>query len=58
MHALKILCLTVIQLVRQAWAFPHTVATALKDRRQQVLLKAHEVDRLDRIRNPSKCVGK
>jgi hypothetical protein len=58
MDTLKIICLTIIQLVKQAWSLPQTVAFALKQRRRQLVLNAHEVERLDRIRNPSKYVGK
>jgi hypothetical protein len=58
MRALKLICLTIMQLSKQAWLLPQTVANALKQRRQQVVLDALEVERLDRIRNPSKYRGK
>ena len=58
MHTLKLICLTVLQLAKQAWLLPQSVANALKQRRQQVVLDEHEAERLDRIRNPSKYRGK
>lgn len=58
MNTLKLICLTVIQLVKQAWLFPKTVVVALKLRWRQVVPNKHEVERLDRIRNPSKYKGK
>ena len=58
MHTLKLICLTLMQLAKQAWLLPQSVAKALKQRRQQVVLNEHEAERLDRIRNPSKYRGK
>ena len=58
MNTLKLICLTIIQLVKQAWLLPQTVANAVKQRRQQVVLNEREAERLDRIRNPSKYRGK
>ena len=58
MHTLKLICLTIIHLLKQAWLLPQTIAHAVKQRRQQVMLNELEVERLDRIRNPSKYMGK
>ena len=58
MHILKLICLTVFQLVKQVWFLPKSVANAVQQRRRRVVLKALEVERLDRIRNPSKYLGK
>ena len=58
MHILKLICQTTIGLFRQAWLFPHSVAVALKQRRRQFALNVLEAERLDRIRNPSKYLGK
>jgi len=58
MHALKLICLTFFQLARQAWLLPQTISNAVKQRRQQVVLNELEAERLDRIRNPSKYLGK
>jgi hypothetical protein len=58
MHTLKVICLTVLQLVKQVWLLPQSVANAVKQRRRQVVLNELEAERLDRIRNPLKYLGK
>jgi len=58
MNTLKLVYLTIIQLFKQACLLPRTVANAVRQRRRQVVLDEHEVERLDRIRNPSKYLGK
>jgi len=58
MRTLKIICLTIVHLVKQAWFLPRTLAEAGKDRRRQIVLDELEAERLDRIRNPSKYVGR
>ena len=58
MHTLKLIGLTLIQLVKQTWLLPQTIANAVNQRRRQVVLNEHEAERLDRIRNPSKYLGK
>ena len=58
MNTLKLICLTAFLLVKQAWLLPQSIALALKQRRQQTVLNELEVERLDRIRNPSKYRGK
>jgi len=58
MNTLKLICLTIFQLVKQARLLPQVIANAIKQRRQQVVLNELEVERLDRIRNPEKYRGK
>ena len=58
MHTLKLICLTIIQLLKQAWLLPQSVAIAVQQRQRQAVLNELEVERLDRIRNPSKYLGK
>ena len=58
MHFLKLFCQTAVGLFKQASLFPHFVAAALKQRRRQFSLDVLEAERLDRIRNPSKYLGK
>ena len=58
MNTLKLICLTIIQLIKQAWSLPQSVAIAVKQRRRQIVLSEREAERLDRIRNPSKYLGK
>jgi hypothetical protein len=57
MNILKLVYLTLIQLVKQAWLLPQIIVNAFKHRRQQVVLNELEVERLDRIRNLSKYLG-
>ena len=58
MDTLKRICLTFYQLLKQIGSLPQTIAAALKARQRQAARNAFEVDRLDRIRNPSKYRGK
>jgi hypothetical protein len=58
MHVLKLICQMTAGLFKQAWLFPHAVAMALQQRRRQFALNVIEAERLDRIRNPSKYLGK
>ena len=58
MNTLKLICLTIIQLIKQAWLLPQSVAIAAKQRRRRTVLNGLEAERLDRIRNPSKYIGK
>ena len=58
MNLLKFIGLTIFQLIKQAWLLPRTIAIAVKQRRQQTMVNEHEAERLDRIRNPEKYLGK
>ena len=58
MNTLKLICLTIIQLIKQAWLLPQSVAIAAKQKRRQTVLNEREAERLDRLRNPSKYLGK
>jgi hypothetical protein len=58
MPILKFICRTTVGLFKEAWLFPHSVAVALKQRRRRFALNTLEAERLDRIRNPSKYLGK
>jgi hypothetical protein len=41
-----------------AWLLPHNLLAAVKRRQQRSCLRDLEAERLDRIRNPSKYLGK
>ena len=43
---------------RQVWQLPQTIATAVRWYRTQNVRAQIEAERLDRIRNPSKYLGK
>ena len=58
MHLFKLICLTIVELVKQAWLLPQTIGLALQQRRRQLTRQQFEVERLDRIRNPSKYRGR
>lgn len=58
MHTLKLICLNFLHLVKQVWWLPQSVANAVKQRRRQIVLNELEAERLDRIRNPLKYLGK
>jgi hypothetical protein len=58
MQTLKLFCLTVLQLVKQIRLLPQSFVNASKQRQRQVAWNEHETERLDRIRNPSKYLGK
>jgi len=58
MKTLKLICQTIGQLAKRAWLLPQSVVNAVKQRQRQTILNELEVERLDRIRNPSKYLGK
>lgn len=58
MNLLKFIGLAFIQLVKQVWSLPRTISVAIKLRRRRAVMHEFEVERLDRIRNPSKYLGK
>jgi hypothetical protein len=58
MNLLKLIGLAFIQLVKRACALPQTISNAVQHRQQQAILRELETERLDRIRNPSKYLGK
>ena len=58
MNILKLICLTIVQLVKQVWFLPQSIANAVQQRRRWVVRNELEAERLDRIRNPLKYLGK
>ncbi len=58
MNALKLIVLAIVQTLKQACFFPQALAHALKQRRRLIVLDDPEIERLDRLRNPSKYLGK
>lgn len=58
MHILKVICLTIFELAKQAWALPATVAANFRKKRRVAEVNEVEAERLDRLRHPSKYVGK
>jgi hypothetical protein len=58
MKNLKLIGLTIIQLFKQAWFLPKTIAAAARQTRREMVRNRCEAERLDRIRNPEKYLGK
>jgi hypothetical protein len=58
MNKLKLICLTIVELVKQALLLPQTIALAVQQRRLLLARRLSETERLDRIRNPSKYRGR
>ncbi len=58
MRILKFIRRAVVALSKQIWFLPRSGAIALKHRREQFARNELETERLDRIRNPSKYLGK
>jgi len=58
MNTIKLICLAIVGLAKQAWLLPQTIAEALQQRRRQLTQQQFETERLDRIRNPSKYRGR
>jgi len=58
MHLLKHLCQATAGLVKQARLLAKSVAIAVNQKRRQIALHGVEAERLDRVRNPSKYLGK
>jgi hypothetical protein len=55
---LKLTWLTLLDLLKQIVSLPRLVADAVKQRKAQAIARLLEEERLDRIRNPSKYLGK
>jgi hypothetical protein len=58
MNQFKLISLTMFNLVKQIWLLPQTFALSLQQRRRRLALNLFEAERLDRVRNPSKYLGR
>jgi hypothetical protein len=58
MQQLKAIGQAIVSLIRQVWCLPHSIAIAAKERQRQIILDDLEAERLDRLRNPWKYLGK
>jgi len=58
MNAIKLIWLTIVNLAKQASLIPHAAMLAFHQRRARITRRQFEVERLDRIRNPSKYAGR
>lgn len=57
-NTLKLIGQTFIQLAKAAWSLPKTISNAVEQRKQRTIMNQLNVERLDRIRNPTKYLGK
>jgi hypothetical protein len=58
MHTLKLICLTIFLWIKQACLLPYLIVLEVKQWRRRTALNEQEAERLDRIRHPSKYLGK
>ena len=58
MYILKLIGLTIVNLVRGVWSVPQGFLRAAQERRQQTTRERSEAERLDRIRQPWKYLGR
>jgi len=58
MNWLRLISLTVVQLVKQIWFLPRSITEGNQSRRRRAVRVVLEAERLDRIRNPTKYLGK
>jgi hypothetical protein len=58
MNHLKFIWLTIVQFAKQVWLLPQSITMAIKQKRQWMARNKLEAERLDRIRNPEKYLGK
>ena len=58
MNTLKVVWLTLVQLIKEIPLLPRNLAKAFKNREQLALNKELEAERLDRLRHPEKYRGK
>jgi hypothetical protein len=58
MNTLKYICVALGQFAKQIWLLPQFFALAVKQKRRGMARDKLEAERLDRIRNPDKYLGK
>ena len=58
MNIIMIIYFSAIRLVKQGLLLPQAVFLALNGKQRKVLPSEQETERLDRLRNPSKYLGK
>jgi hypothetical protein len=58
MRTIKQICMASVLLVKEVCLLPQYIVNAFKEKRSWTLRNDLEAERLDRIRNPSKYLGK
>ena len=58
MNILMMIYFSVIQFAKQVILIPRALVLALQQKRRKILPNDREIERLDRLRNPAKYLGK
>lgn len=58
MYILELIGRMIINLAKDIWMLPHTLALARQNKRRRFTGRVSEIERLDRIRNPAKYAGR
>ena len=58
MNTLKLIFPTIFLLVKKVWLLPQSITNAVQQRHRRTARNELEAERLDRIRHPSKYLGK
>jgi hypothetical protein len=58
MNTLKFICVAIAQFAKQIWLLPQSFALAVKQKQLLMARNKLEAERLDRIRNPDKYLGR
>jgi hypothetical protein len=58
MYILELIGRMLINLAKDIWLLPHTLALARQKKRRELTGRVSETERLDRLRNPAKYAGR
>jgi len=58
MYLIELIGRMIVNLLKQAWLLPRTVGLAFQEKRRQTIRLRFETERLDRIRNPWRYIGR
>jgi len=58
MYILEVMFRMIVYAVKQVWLLPQNLLLAIQQKRRQSLTAPSELERLDRLRHPSKYAGR
>ena len=58
MYVLKLIGLTIFNLLKAVWRLPQTITLARQQKQRQVAQDEFEINRIERLRHPSKYAGR
>jgi hypothetical protein len=58
MRKIKAFCVTILHRLKQVCLLPQAIVDAAMKKQRRTVLSEDEAERLDRLRNPSKYMGK